>query len=49
MRTATRAELCRNIPELSDSGIKYNIARLQALGILRRVGGRKQGFWEVTL
>lgn len=45
--TATRHEIAKNIPNAAPGGIKYNISRLQLLGILRRVGGRKQGYWEL--
>ena len=26
-----------------------DLARLQDLGIIKRVGGRKQGYWEIIL
>ena len=32
---------------LTEDGIYYHIARLKAKGILRRVGGKKVGHWEV--
>lgn len=45
--TATRQEITDNIGQAAFGGVRYNIARLQQLGILRRVGGRKSGFWEI--
>ena len=45
----TRRELELANEEMSVDGIKYNIARLQALGLLHREGGRKSGRWIVTL
>jgi ATP-dependent DNA helicase RecG len=43
----TIAELA-DICELSVDGIKYNLKVLTADGIIKRVGGRKNGHWEVT-
>lgn len=42
---ATRKELAEQIPNITENGIKYNLARLQELGILKRIGGRKLGYW----
>lgn len=42
---AIRKELAEQIPNITEDGIKYHIARLQELGILRRNGGRKLGHW----
>ncbi len=41
------------IPELAgligitERSVERNIQKLQGLGVLRRVGGRKKGHWEV--
>ena len=32
---------------LSLGGVKFVIGRLQQKGLLKRVGGRKQGVWQV--
>lgn len=45
---ATRKELVENIPDTTMGGIIYNLSRLQELGLLKRVGGRKQGFWQIV-
>lgn len=42
---AIRKELAEQIPNITEDGIKYHLARLQELGILRRIGGRKLGHW----
>lgn len=42
---AIRKELAEQIPHITEDGIKYHLARLQELGILRRIGGRKLGHW----
>lgn len=45
---ATQKELCENIPNAALGGIRHNLARLQELGILKRIGGRKLGHWEIA-
>ncbi|MGK4226049.1 ATP-binding protein [Parabacteroides distasonis] len=45
---ATQKELCENIPNAALGGIRHNLARLQELGILKRIGGRKLGHWEIV-
>ena len=44
---ATRKELCEMIPDATMGGVIHNLARLQELGLLKRVGGRKQGYWQI--
>ena len=44
---ATRKELCEKIPDATMGGIIYNLSRLQELGLPERVGGRKQGYWQI--
>ena len=46
---ANRIELTGAIPNASTDGIKYNLARLQQIGLLRRVGSTRYGHWEVVL
>ena len=45
---ATRKEISENLPNITENGVKYNLSRLQELGLLERVGGRKQGFWRIV-
>ena len=45
--TASRKELADNIANSTEDGIKYNLERLKKLGLLRRVGPNKGGFWEI--
>lgn len=45
---ATRKELVENIPDTTMGGIIHNLSRLQELGFLKCVGGRKQGFWQIV-
>jgi len=42
----TRKALAERL-DLSEAGVRYNTDKLQAKGILRRVGGKKTGRWEV--
>lgn len=46
--SATRNELTKSIPDSSLGGIIYNLTRLQELGILKRIGGRKEGYWAIV-
>ena len=45
---ATRKELAEAIAGSTIDGIKYNLTKLQKLGILRRKGSTKSGYWEVA-
>jgi ATP-dependent DNA helicase RecG len=42
----TRKELAARL-KLSEAGVRYNTDKLRSKGILRRVGGKKAGRWEV--
>ena len=44
---ATRADLNSHIEGITVDGIKYNLARLQELGLLKRVGSKRYGYWVV--
>lgn len=44
---ATIEEAVNIIGSLSLGGVKFVIGRLQQKGLLKRVGGRKQGVWQV--
>ncbi len=46
-RAASRKEISDNISNITENGIKYHIAKLQKLGLLRRVGSKKGGYWEI--
>lgn len=45
---ATRAELNGHIKGVTVDGIKYNLARLQELGLLKRIGSKRYGYWIVV-
>lgn len=45
--TATRDTMNQVLQGYSASGIKYAVARLQEMKLLKRIGGRKGGHWEV--
>lgn len=44
---ATRKEISENLLNITEDGVKYNLSRLQELGLLKRVGGRKHGYWQI--
>lgn len=44
---ATRKEISESLLNITEDGVKYNLSRLQELGVLERVGGRKQGYWQI--
>ncbi|MCD8208194.1 MAG: hypothetical protein LUD72_09690, partial [Bacteroidales bacterium] len=46
---ARREEIAEGVGNITVYGIKYNIAVLQKMGVLRRVGSKKDGQWEVLL
>jgi ATP-dependent DNA helicase RecG len=43
----TRQELAIELG-ITDSGIKYHLKKMQAKGLIRRVGPDKGGHWEVV-
>lgn len=44
---ATRAEAANAIGDITEDGVKFIIAKLQQKGLLKRVGGRRYGEWQV--
>lgn len=46
--TATKDEMASNIANISISGIKYHISKMQKEGLLTRVGSRRRGRWVVV-
>ncbi len=46
---ATIDETVAEIKDLSLGGVKFIIGKLQQKGLLKRVGGRKHGTWQVLL
>ena len=43
----TRIEAAKAIGNITEDGVKFIISKLQQKGFLKRVGGRKQGEWQV--
>jgi len=39
--------ICKNLLNITEDGVKYNLSRFQELGLLKRVGGRKHGYWQI--
>lgn len=46
---ATIDETVEAIVDLSLGGVKFVIGKLQQKGLLKRVGGRKHGEWQVLI
>ena len=44
---ATRVEVANALGDISEDGVKFIIGKLQQKGLLKRVGGRKHGEWQV--
>ena len=44
---ATRKEISESLSGITEDGVKYNLSRLQELGLLKRIGSRKQGYWQI--
>lgn len=44
---ATRKEISKSLTNTTEDGVKYNLSRLQRLGLLRRIGSRRQGYWQI--
>ena len=42
---ATQTELPDAIKDVTLNGIKYNTTRLQDLGLLKRIGSKRSGYW----
>ena len=44
--TASRKELTMHIDDLTEDGVKYNLKRLKALGLIQREGADNDGRWR---
>lgn len=45
----SRNEIAEAIGNITPDGIKYHLSSLQKKRLLKRVGGRKEGYWEVKV
>jgi len=45
---AGRKEIAENIDGITEDGVKYNLKRLQEIGLLIRHGSDRGGSWEVV-
>ena len=46
--SASRKEIAAQIGDLIEDGVKYQLAKLKAQGLIRRVGPDRGGWWEVN-
>ena len=44
--TASHKELTMHIDDLTEDGVKYNLKRLKALGLIQREGADNSGHWR---
>ena len=47
--TGTRREAAQTLGDITEDGVKFVIGKLQQKGLLKRVGGRKHGEWQVLI
>ena len=47
--TGTRNDAAKELGNITEDGIKFIIGKLQQKGLLKRVGGRKHGTWQVLI
>ncbi|MCA4482060.1 putative DNA binding domain-containing protein [Bacteroides xylanisolvens] len=45
----TRVEAANALGDITEDGVKFVIGKLQQKGLLKRVGGRKHGEWQVLI
>jgi predicted HTH transcriptional regulator len=45
---ASRFEIADKIEDATVDGVKYSLARLQDLNLIRRVGSKRKGYWKVV-
>ena len=44
---ASRREISENIDDITEDGVKYNLQKLQQIGMIIRIGPDKGGHWEI--
>ena len=44
---ATRVQVAEALGDITENGVKFNIGLLQQHGYLRRMKGRKKGYYEI--
>jgi predicted HTH transcriptional regulator len=45
---ASRFEIADKIEDATIDGVKYSLARLQDLNLIRRIGSKRKGYWKVV-
>ena len=45
----SRNEIAEAIGDITPDGIKYHLSSLQKKRLLKRIGGRKEGYWKVLM
>jgi ATP-dependent DNA helicase RecG len=44
---ASRKDIAAQMGDLTEDGVKYQLAKLKAKGWIRRIGSDRGGYWEV--
>ena len=47
--TGTRIDAAKELGNITEDGVKFIIGKLQQKGLLKRVGGRRYGEWQVLI
>ena len=43
----TRKEIAKQLNNITEDGVKYNLSKLKKQGILQRIGSTKKGYWSI--
>ena len=46
--SASRREIADVLGDITENGVKYHLEKLKSEGRLKRIGGDKGGYWQVT-
>jgi predicted HTH transcriptional regulator len=46
--SASRKDIAVNVDNITEDGVKYNLKRLQELGLIKRAGATKSGIWKIV-
>lgn len=44
----TRQQIADELGDITGDGVKYHFKKMQALGLISRVGANKGGYWQIN-
>ena len=44
----SRKDMSRQLGNISEDGVKYHLSKLKEIGILKRIGSTRYGYWEIN-